>query len=170
MEPPRNTRLDDPRLLGGVVYNPEQQLLFLGRLAREHKAQRFEVLVLSKGGFGEPIVDEARDLLVRVLGCGGDGSMSLPPLLTARLRKAFETFMFSGKAEMGQNFYLRMGSSNSKARVSGEMLVMARLEGVATLHQLAMIRVVNQLSGVDLKKLNGLGLPLLIKEELKQFL
>merc|ERR1712098_238469 len=92
-----------------LPFSCEGQLLFLGRLAKQHKGKKYRVIVLTKGGFGDKIVDEARALLTMLLAdCAqrtycilhrsswdGNCKDSLPPLLTRRLTAAFKTFMFS---------------------------------------------------------------------------
>ena len=69
-----------------LPFSEHGQLLFLGRLARQHKvsqncklsisdilhicylqAQSYEVVVLRQGGFGEKAVELAKDLLAAVL-------------------------------------------------------------------------------------------------------
>lgn len=75
------------------------------------------MLVLSRGGFQDPTVEEAKELLARVLRCGWQGDSHLPPLLTRRLQRAFKTFMFSGKAEMGRDFYVKIVNADKEVRV-----------------------------------------------------
>ena len=67
-----------------LPFSEQGQLLFLGRLARQHKvcknckfllfmtlcnlqAQSYEVVVLSQGGFGDRTVELAKELLAAVL-------------------------------------------------------------------------------------------------------
>jgi len=71
------------------------------------QAQSYEVVVLSQGGFEEGTLDLAKKLLGAVLKCGWTNSSNLPSLLSSKLCQAFRTFMFSGKAEMGRDFYVK---------------------------------------------------------------
>ena len=119
-------------------FSEEGQLLFLGRLARRHKTQSYEVVVLRQGGFDEKTVELAKQLLDAVLRCGWSGSPPLPPLLRFKLCQAIQTFTFFGLAEMGRNFYVQVLNADNKVRGVRDMLVMARYKGLAPLQQLAM--------------------------------
>jgi len=156
-----------------LPFSEQGQLLFLGRLARQHKAQSYEVVVLSQGGFGDRTVELAKELLAAVLRCGWCGSTSLPPLLSFKLCQAFRTFMFSGKAEMGRDFYVKIVNADKEVRQAREMLVMARCQGLAPLQQVAMGRVASCIGEVDWltskEKLQELEIPLHLKEELQTF-
>jgi len=135
--------------------------------------RRYKVIVLSKGGFGDKTVTEAKELLGKVLRCRWDGQGSLPPLLTRRLHTAFRTFMFSGKAEMGRDFYVKIVNADKEVRVPREMLVMARCQGIASLQQVSMSRVASCLGSVgevSRVKLRELEIPLHLKEELETYL
>jgi len=156
-----------------LPFSDDGQLLFLGRLARQHTGRRYEVLVLSRGGFQDATVEEAKALLARVLRCGWQGDAHLPPLLTRRLQRAFKTFMFSGKAEMGRDFYVKIVNADKEVRVPREMLVMARCKGMAPLHQVCMARVASCLGSVgevNRVALRELEIPLHLKDELETFL
>ena len=133
-------------------FSEEGQLLFLGRLARLHKTQSYEVVVLRQGGFDEKTVELAKQLLDAVLKCGWSGSTPLPPLLSFKHCQAIQTFTFFGLAEMGRNFYVHV----SKGCGVRYMLVMAQYKGLAPLQQLAMGRVAScvgeQMDKVDTVK------------------
>ena len=123
-------------------------------------------MALNNWRVSEEVVSEAQDLLARVL---SSGQASFPPDLTDSLNAAFGKFMYSGETEMGRDFYVTIYVKE------GSSLLMARCVGVTSLQQLSMGRVAGCLrmagrEGDRVVKLDQLGLPGRLKEELKLYL
>ena len=125
--------------VGWDIFSEEGQLCFLGDIARRHKSQSYVVEVLKQKGFEEKTVELAKQLLTAVLGCGWSGSKSLPPLLSLKLRQAFKTFKFRGKAEFGfrRNFCVQVVGTDKTNPVC-EMMLVAHCKGLAPLQRMAM--------------------------------